>query len=139
MFAVYRQRSSGGTELTPFAVPPLPIPSTDQENDMDGYVCADCKQAFDAPLRQKDGGGDVGEDWFVCPHCGSDDYDEAGVCALCGETVRKLDMCIHGTGDICVSCMEALVGEARQTLNDAFSKEDYEALADYLSLNDTII
>lgn len=139
-FLVHRQPSGGGRALLPFTVPPLPLPSTQtQENNMDGYVCADCKQAFDMPLIQKDGGGDVGEDWFVCPHCGSDEIDEAKDCALCGQTVRTLDMCVHGNGDICVFCMEKIVEEARQLLKDAFSKEDYEAIADYLSLNDKIV
>lgn len=45
------------------------------------YRCRDCYNEFEEPKLTRDPVGEYHgqtayEDWYVCPHCGSDDYEE---------------------------------------------------------------
>jgi len=38
-------------------------------------------------------GGVTCETFYVCPHCGSDEIDDAYECEICGEPTTSLDYC----------------------------------------------
>ena len=82
------------------------------------FICNRCGEIFSQPKYIKDGGGDVGEDWPVCPSCGDYDYDEARECSMCGVVKRDLHMCCH----ISVSPVE------RETIG-GYVYESYVALS----------
>lgn len=69
---------------------------------MDWYYCnecgeffsedeADCVSDFHAELIGM--GGDCSETFMVCPHCGSDDFDYANECELCGDPIQDGHFC----------------------------------------------
>ena len=70
------------------------------------WYCNDCKQTFDTPKRTHDG-GTYDEPWYVCPHCGSDDYQLAEWCAECDEVFPQSKL--HN--GFCDDCLEKLVKE----------------------------
>jgi len=52
------------------------------------FICNRCGHTFQEPKYVKNGGGDIGEDWPVCPECWDDDCDEARRCKCC-DTVKR--------------------------------------------------
>lgn len=101
------------------------------------YICNSCGHTFSEPKRVKNGGGDIGEDWTVCPECWDDDCEEAQKCESCGEIKRSVDMCIHT--DVCVSCMTAISDKAKAALKATLTPTEYESFSEYYELNDKII
>lgn len=101
------------------------------------YKCDTCGAHFNEPKRVKNGGGDIGEDWNVCPECWSDDFDELRRCASCGSDMADGEMCVHV--DVCVDCMRTIAGNARRALQSALTAEDYKIFSEYYELNDKII
>lgn len=65
------------------------------------YICNHCGNVFDEPHISYTAGGDYGEAWAVCPHCGSDDMSEAFQCFVCGDYIT--DSKVEG---ICDACLE---------------------------------
>ena len=57
------------------------------------YLCNRCKTDFESPavLTTSYGlpGGMEAESDIVCPHCGSDDWEEARVCTKCGKLLPE--------------------------------------------------
>ena len=48
------------------------------------YKCGECDMVFSEPKRVLNGGGDIGEDSFECPHCRSDVFFKGELCPRCG-------------------------------------------------------
>lgn len=66
------------------------------------YFCNRCKETFDSldavyDFSSEAWGQTVRHYRSVCPHCGSDDYDEMDKCEICGEYIMP------GEG-ICENC-----------------------------------
>lgn len=65
------------------------------------WMCERCKATFEEPDIFHNGGGDWGENWFVCPECGHDSICECGICKDCGAPVPDesgdciCDRCLH--------------------------------------------
>lgn len=100
------------------------------------YICEKCGEVFEEP---KVIGSDVdrGE---VCPGCGSDDFDEAYQCALCGEWVASDK--IHGYRPyVCDDCIADYRYDL-DTLMKATENETFDfsipALARYILTDEDI-
>ena len=79
------------------------------------YICDGCDNLFDEPKRLKDMGGDIGEDVWVCPYCGCENYEEAIECAICGDVVRESET----ENCVCEKCVEKYAGrEHAERLGD---------------------
>ena len=65
------------------------------------FICEHCGEIFEEP---KVIGNDVdrGEE---CPGCGSDEFDEAVQCEVCGEWISEADACGYGH-HICKDCVK---------------------------------
>lgn len=74
----------------------------------DIYFCNDCKQFFTEDEAGTESelhtelDGHWCETFMVCPHCGSDDYEEAYECEICGEPTLT---------EICGQCETEIVGK----------------------------
>lgn len=101
------------------------------------FICNRCGEIFSQPKYIKDGGGDVGEDWPVCPSCGDYDYDEARECSMCGVVKRDLHMCCHI--NVCVDCMNEISGRAKTALVKGLTVAEYKVYREYYGLDDKII
>ena len=101
------------------------------------FICNRCGHTFQEPKYVKNGGGDIGEDWPVCPTCGDDDYDEARECAMCGVVKRDVHMCCHI--NVCVDCMNELASRAKTALVKGLTVAEYKAFREYYGLDDKII
>lgn len=64
------------------------------------WICNDCGAVFENPSDYYDHG--TGYHSMDCPHCGSDDIDEAVRCAECGEWVNEKNL-VNG---LCPACIE---------------------------------
>ena len=71
--------------------------------------CAWCGEVFSEDSVETKSGylcecGDhsVYEDYGVCPYCGSDDFEEARKCEICGEYMLVDEL----FGDVCEGCIE---------------------------------
>jgi hypothetical protein len=77
------------------------------------YRCNSCDKTFDEPYAMSD--VESHEFWGqsvrrrviydLCPHCESDDFDEARTCDYCDEALATV-------GDSCVACLEERAREA---------------------------
>lgn len=83
------------------------------------YICEKCGNTFDELKELKNMGGDIGENDYCCPYCGSDAYDEAIECAVCGDIVKESDS--HEC--VCDSCLEKNANIIGATM---FGGENYE-------------
>lgn len=64
------------------------------------WMCERCKATFEEPDILRNGGGDWGEHWSVCPECGHDSIAECGICVECGAPVPD------ESGEcVCESCL----------------------------------
>ena len=56
------------------------------------YVCLNCSAVFDTPIPIHEYHDELDEkaieEYYVCPYCKSDDYEEAVQCNLCGQYVN---------------------------------------------------
>lgn len=64
------------------------------------WICNDCGEVFENPREYYDHG--TGYHSLDCPHCGSDDIDEAERCAECDEWVIEKNL-VNG---LCPACIE---------------------------------
>lgn len=79
------------------------------------YKCAECGEIFTIPRIRRDDGGDRGEDWQVCPACGSDDYEEVGCCHYCREFKPMAEN--HDLRDgVCDDCLKKAELEYQATM-----------------------
>ena len=101
------------------------------------YICNSCGHVFEEHKYIKNGGGDIGEDWPVCPECWDDDCEEARKCGCCEAIKRDVDMCVHV--DICVDCMSDISEKAKAALKEALSADEFKAFSEYYELNDKIV
>ena len=70
---------------------------------MSAWKCRRCSAEFDIPRRIINGGGDIGEDYAVCPSCGSAEYEKACECSVCHRTM----FCDESvSGCICCDCFK---------------------------------
>lgn len=79
------------------------------------YQCEDCGEIFCAEDVRviKDGGGDKGEDWNVCPHCGSDCLEKVAQCDDCGKYVDPAEL-VGGKCPDCVANEAEKVDQVKQ-------------------------
>ena len=98
----------------------------------DELICRDCGNIFYAceagrlkePHDEIPGG--FYETFYICPVCGSQDYEEADYCDHCGGAF--LEEKLYG-GYYCDECMELFLGTAYAV---GFCEENYEEFADYV-------
>lgn len=73
------------------------------------YICNNCESVFETPdvheERHPYGDTYATEHWYVCPHCGDTDFDEAKKCERCGKYVAELDE------GLCDCCYGEMYGE----------------------------
>ena len=79
------------------------------------YYCNNCKNYHDDSLL-KEVVESHGEPYYmethhVCGHCGSDDYEEADYCPLCGQPKKE-------TEDLCNGCENAINQFANDFIED---------------------
>lgn len=81
------------------------------------WICMDCRETFSEPGTKSEDYGwetDLGhvsayQYYYVCPNCGSADFDETEICAKCGETFAKDEMDYNIDGDlVCKDCFKAM-------------------------------
>lgn len=69
------------------------------------YYCNNCETFHDNGMLKEivEGHGEpyYMETHFICGHCGSDEYEPADKCPICGDFKKKVD-------DICQGCENAL-------------------------------
>lgn len=78
------------------------------------YICTDCKELFEETKAVTDYVTDdpypMGPTIYVCPHCGSDDYEEAKECPDCLAYYSKEALVMVETDDgdiyVCPDCYE---------------------------------
>ena len=75
------------------------------------FICRDCGSKFEDPKRVKESRGEFWgapayEDCWYCPECGSDDYDEAKECGVCGQWFLP-----DGCEETCEECIDNLSNE----------------------------
>lgn len=58
-------------------------------------------------------GGITYETFYVCPHCGSDEIEDAYECEMCGEPTLSLDYCEECTTEVIKSFNEWLEKTAK--------------------------
>ena len=71
------------------------------------YMCENCGEVME-PDELKlipNGGGDIGEDWYVCPYCGHDSLAEVEQCDDCGHWVDPSEL-------YCGKCRDCIDREA---------------------------
>ena len=64
------------------------------------WICNDCGAVFENPDEYYE--HDTGYHGMDCPHCGSDDIDEAERCSECDEWVNEKNL-VNG---LCPACIE---------------------------------
>lgn len=74
------------------------------------FICMHCGHEFEEPQKDYDRGtGHMDE---CCPNCGSEDFEEAAECEICG-TTHSVDALENG---VCKDCLEK-----RATLENAYA------------------
>lgn len=66
------------------------------------FECKNCGLMFEEADCSLTSGGDIGEPWAVCPHCGDDDYIEIEQCSCCGDWIDVDDL----KAGLCENCFE---------------------------------
>lgn len=85
------------------------------------YCCNNCHATFESgeeriiKERSECFGFPAVEEFRVCPECGSDEYDEALICRICGETFPKSEEDCEG---VCEKCSAELRDEFETWLED---------------------
>ena len=69
------------------------------------FYCNDCQETFDEPKTEYQsvpyGMGNAHFDYYVCPYCNSDDFEEADTCRECNEVITDE----NNYGGLCKSCI----------------------------------
>lgn len=78
---------------------------------MSKYYCNECDEFFDEPEHVTEeqtldshGPKTVDVGYNVCPHCGSEFYEEASECVICGEFP------VEYSDGVCEKCLEEIAG-----------------------------
>lgn len=79
------------------------------------FRCEKCGEAVAADERERipNGGGDIGEDWYVCPYCGNDSFEEYAQCDVCGHYVKPDEL--HSG-----MCEDCILDESHDVANVAW-------------------
>lgn len=101
------------------------------------FICNRCGHTFQEPKYIKNGGGDIGEDWPVCPECYDDNTEAARRCELCERIKSDEDMCVHV--DVCISCMAEVSKRAKEVLQSSFPAAEFKAISEYYDMHDPIV
>ena len=91
------------------------------------YRCVDCGRFFEEPIVEHDDPSPAGVSlpsgyytYWYCPHCGSEDIEDAGECKSCGEPVEK------GV-TLCEDCRKELVAILQEVAKEMkLSNEEME-------------
>ena len=94
------------------------------------FICADCGEAFDDPRCVLGGGGDREESWYVCPACGSSNFNDADKCEICGDHYLRDECKFHSTV-VCDKCLEKTVLKAMVLLDHGLTKKELEAFYEF--------
>lgn len=94
------------------------------------FKCADCGAEFEDPQIVSNGGGDVGEDAYQCPECGSFYFNSADKCEICGKLYVREDS-TYESWVVCDECLERVVKKAMKVLEDNMGKKELEAFYDF--------
>lgn len=69
------------------------------------WICKTCGEIFDECDAREVVDGLLGENYNVCPSCGSEEIEPAAVCALCGDDVARSEL----EEDLCPRCARELM------------------------------
>lgn len=81
------------------------------------YICDDCNRVFYEPSKHKEdygwdteyGRNSAWQTESCCPYCGSENYEEAEDCDICGRTFLTDDLYItNGLTYVCPDCYEKM-------------------------------
>lgn len=92
------------------------------------YYCIHCGNSFDrADAKNYDPCTGLWEEY--CPNCGSEDFEEAEQCAICGEW-HKVDYLENG---VCDECIDKGIGDTLKLMrfaveDDTFSSEELDEM-----------
>lgn len=77
--------------------------------------CEKCGEvmALDERKRVPNGGGDVGEDWYVCPYCDGDSLAEVAQCDVCGQYFEPDEISFG-------MCPDCIIDESHDVANVAW-------------------
>lgn len=95
------------------------------------YYCRNCGATFESgeEMKIKERSEYFGflaeEENSVCPECGSDEYEEALICRICGETFPKSEEDCEG---VCEKCSAELRDEFEAWLEDHTPSEQQALL-----------
>ena len=94
------------------------------------FCCCNCHATFESgeeriiKERSECFGFPAVEEFCVCPECGSDDYEEAFICRICGDTFPKSEEDCEG---VCEKCSGELRDEFEAWLED-YTPEEQQVL-----------
>ena len=100
------------------------------------YYCNNCKDVFDADDARRIDASFRAGDWikeeyeYVCPHCGSCDYDEAVECSDCGKYVLKEE----SFGGYCEECVNKAA-----TFENLLKCDDDGDYKEKIEINETLV
>ena len=98
------------------------------------YICSKCGEVFDEPLREEErpcSDFPETESWYYCPHCHSDEYEEAEQCKVCGEW-RKETECEEG---VCNECVNNTMKRFYSLMLDKFSEKERNIIKDNIEVD----
>lgn len=101
------------------------------------YMCEDCGVIFEEVVEKRyfeRNGDELCPPTYHCPECGSEFYEEAVKCCICGEhhPMREMD------GDVCDDCIDKLTEKVRNLLIDGrhFTSVEVEIIKEKIELGD---
>ncbi len=70
------------------------------------YLCHNCEETFDEPKTDTQsvpyGMGNAAFEFYVCPYCNSDDYEEVTECKECGKVIDE----DNNFSGLCAECVK---------------------------------
>lgn len=100
-----------------------------------GFLCEDCGCGFSEPEERRHyerGGEELDPPSCHCPECGSEFFEPAEKCEICGEmhSVYELE------AGACEECRDKLAAKIKKTLKrgDIFSSEEIYVMMELLEL-----